>query len=73
MTDDDIKVFAVSSVRTCTVSGDRRTVVLVIRSGDDTRHYSLDVDDFVGLTKQMQADAHLLTEKGPFSGPLSAN
>ncbi len=65
MTDDDmIKVFAVSSIRTCTVSGDRRTVVLAIRSGSDTRHYSMDVDDFVGLTKQMKADAHLLTAQG---------
>lgn len=62
--DDQIEVYPVSFVRTCTVAGDRRTVVLVIRSGDDTRHYSLDVDDFVGLTKQMQADAHLLLD-GP--------
>ena len=60
MTDDEIKVYAVSSVRTCTVAGDRRAIVLAITSGHETRHYSLDVDDFVGLTKQLQADAHLL-------------
>lgn len=61
MTDDDeIQVFAVSSVRTCSVAVDRRTVVLAITSGSETRHYSMDVDDFAGLTKQMQADAHLL-------------
>lgn len=61
MTDDDeIQVFAVSSVRTCTVAGDRRTVVLAITSGSETRHYSMDVDDFAGLTKQMRTDAHLL-------------
>lgn len=65
---DDIKVFAVSSVRTCTVSGDRRTVVLAITSGDETRHYSMDVDDFAGLTKQMQADAHLLVSGGAGRG-----
>lgn len=64
MSDDDIKVFAVSSVRTCTVAGDRRTVVLAITSGSETRHYVLDVDDFVGLTRQMQADAHLLAHPG---------
>lgn len=68
MTDDEIKVFSVSSVRTCTVAGDRRTVVLVITSGSDTRHYSLDVDDFVGLTKQMKADAHLLLGEGAGRG-----
>ena len=55
-----LKVYPVSAVRTCTVAGDRRTVVLAITSGADVRHYSLDVDDFVGLSKQMQADAHLL-------------
>lgn len=70
---DDLKIYAVSHVRTCTVKGEPRTVIWAITSGDETRHYSLDIDDFVGLTKQMQADAHLLTEKGPFSGPLSAN
>lgn len=70
---DDLKIYAVSQVRTCTVSGEPRTVIWAITSGDETRHYSMDVDDFAGLTNQMQADAHLLRDKGTFSGPLSAN
>ena len=57
---NEIKVYSVSHVRTCTVQGEPRTVVWAITSGDETRHYSMDVDDFAGLTKQMQADVHLL-------------
>lgn len=61
---DDLKVYAVSNVRTCTVQGEPRTVIWAITSGHETRHYSMDVDDFAGLTKQMQADAHLLVRPG---------
>lgn len=60
MSNDEIMIYSLTSVRTCTVRDEPETVIMAVSSGGDTRHYSMSVADFVNLTKQMQADAHIL-------------
>lgn len=62
MSNDEIMIYSLSSVRTCTVRGEPETVIMAVTAGDDTRHYSMNISDFLNLTKQMQADAHILAQ-----------
>ncbi len=60
--DDLINVYPMTEFRTCRVNGDDKTVILMIKSGKDVRHYSLALADFSELARRIGFDAKLLAE-----------
>lgn len=57
---DEVVIYPLSEARTCGIRNDPSRVVLMLRSGDDERHYIMSLHDFAGFARRLSHDARLL-------------
>ena len=64
--DDEITIYELSEVRVLNPRTEPGLVVLAIRSGKETTHYAMTLEDLAGLADRLRQDAIILT--GPSNG-----
>ena len=57
---DNTTIFPLTAARVLTVQGDPDTVILALRSGDETMHFAVAVEDLAVLAERLRLDAVLL-------------
>ena len=62
MTSDKLIVYRLAEARILTASSMPGECILAIRSGSETTHYSLAIEDLARLAERLRQDAMLLKE-----------
>lgn len=60
MSDDEINIYPLSEARVMASRTEPGLVILAIRSGRETMHYALSVEDLEALAERLRLDALLL-------------